>query len=121
MKIKRFVGKSLNGYLNFDMRFFDQLTFVTGINGSGKTSALNSIAALLLPRLDYLAGEYFEEISLEISHEDEEVRLTAKKNESATELSCTRYPDDKFLVVGIDEDESVPGPPGPRLRRRVLQ
>lgn len=108
MKIKRFVGKSINGYLNFDIEFLDQLTFVTGINGSGKTSALNSIAALLLPRLDYLAGEYFDEISLEISHEDEEVCLSAKRTESATELSCTRYPDDKFLVVGIDEDETVP-------------
>ena len=54
MKIERFVGTSVNGYLHFDVEFFRDLTFLTGINGSGKTSALNSIAALLLPRLDYL-------------------------------------------------------------------
>ena len=53
MKIKRFIGRSVNSYLHLDINFFNKLTFVTGINGSGKTSALNSIAALLLPKLDY--------------------------------------------------------------------
>ena len=108
MKIERFIGRGVNGYLNFDIRFFDQLTFVTGINGSGKTSILNSIAALLLPRLDYLAGEYFDEIAIIISHNDETVGLSAKKTDSGTELSCTLFPDSKFPVVGFEEPDSIP-------------
>ena len=108
MKIKRFVGKSVNGYLNFDIRFFDQLTFVTGINGSGKTSALNSIAALLVPRLDYLAGGIFEFISIEISHQEKIVSLSARKEDPATVLSCSSYPTEAFRLVEFDLPEPVP-------------
>ena len=108
MKINRFIGRSVNGYLNFNIPFVDQVTFVTGINGSGKTSALNSIAALLLPKLDYLAGEYFDEISIEISHNAEDVCLSATKRDSATELRCTRYPDSTFPFVGFDPPDSLP-------------
>ena len=110
MKIKRFIGRSVNGHLNFDIRFLDQLTFITGINGSGKTSALNSIAALLLPRLDYLAGEYFELISLEILDNDKAVRLSATKTDSGTVLSCSLHPDNDFAVVRYEPTE--PFPPG---------
>lgn len=107
MKIKRFIGKSVNGYLNFDISFFDQLTFVTGINGSGKTSILNSIAALLLPRLDYLSGNYFEEITIVISDKDRLVRLSAKKTNSGTELSCTLFPESIFNVVSFDNPNTT--------------
>ena len=108
MKIEKFVGRSVNGYLNFNIHFFDQLTFVTGINGSGKTSILNSIAALLLPRLDYLAGEYFDEITIQISHNNRSVGLSAKKTDSVTELTCTLFPESKFQVTGFDDPDSIP-------------
>ena len=108
MKIKRFTGRKVNGYLNFDIGFLDELTFITGINGTGKTSALNSIAALLLPRLDYLAGEYFENISLEISHENKKVSLSATKSGTKTELSCSLFPDEKFSVMEFDPPDSIP-------------
>ena len=107
MKIERFIGRGVNGYLNFDIRFLDQLTFVTGINGSGKTSVLNSIAALLLPRLDYLAGEYFDEIKIVVSHDDKSVELSARKTESVTELTCTLFPDSRFPVIGFEEPDSI--------------
>ncbi len=108
MKIRRFIGTSVNGYLNFDIEFLDRVTFVTGINGSGKTSALNSIAALLLPKLDYLAGNYFEEIALDVSDDDDIVRLSAKKTDAVTEVTCSRFPADTFTIVEPDELESVP-------------
>jgi recombinational DNA repair ATPase RecF len=69
MRITGFKGQAVNGYLDFDLRFNPDLTFVTGINGTGKTSALNSIVALLLPRLDYLAGDFFQSISIKIEQE----------------------------------------------------
>ena len=108
MKIRRFVGKSVNGYLNFDIQFSDQLTFVTGINGSGKTSVLNSIASLLLPRLDYLSGEYFDEISIELMHDDKNVTLSATKSESSTILICSNFPKSDFRVVAFEITESMP-------------
>lgn len=107
MKIERFVGRSLNGYLDFDIKFFDKLTFVTGINGCGKTSVLNSIAALLLPRLDYLASQNFEEISIMIAQDSKLVNLKAVKKESKTELSCTLHPEETFLFSEFNEIEPV--------------
>ena len=62
MKIRRFRAKEVNGYLDFDIKFNKDLTFVTGINGTGKTSALNSISALIFPRLDYLSNTAFKEL-----------------------------------------------------------
>ena len=108
MKIERFIGRAVNGYLDFDIVFFDRLTFITGINGSGKTSILNSIAALLLPRLDYLAGEFFEEITIVLSHRGSSVNLSAKKGESSTELSCSLFPEAKFEIKAFDGMDSIP-------------
>ena len=108
MKIERFVGTSVNGYLHFDVEFFRDLTFLTGINGSGKTSALNSIAALLLPRLDYLAAQDFQEISIELSHQNEHFGLAAKKSATGAALTCTLFPDESFNVPEFEEPESIP-------------
>lgn len=109
MKIKRFIGRSVNSYLNFDISFFDQLTFVTGINGSGKTTALNSIAALLLPRLDYLAGQHFEELTIQLSdNQGNNHSLTAIKNETMTEITCTSFPEEKLIIEELDALDSVP-------------
>ena len=108
MKIKRFVGRRINGHLNFDINFFNKLTFVTGINGSGKTSALNSIAALLLPRLDYLANLQFEAISLRLATGDETVTLSAMHADSGPVLSCSKYPDDDLFVIRHEPTESYP-------------
>ena len=108
MKIKRFIGRSVNGYLHLDINFFNKLTFVTGINGSGKTSALNSIAALLLPKLDYLATQRFEEIAIEIVDKSGKVRLAARKRETETILTCSRFPKSQFSIVEPDELHSVP-------------
>ena len=109
MKIKRFVGRNVNNYLNFDVAFFDQLTFVTGINGSGKTSVLNSIAALLLPRLDYLAEQDFDEIRIEVTDDDNfRQSLSARKSDSLTILTCTQFPEEVLEIPVVDELESVP-------------
>ena len=109
MKIRRFVGRSVAGYLNFDISFFDHVTFVTGINGSGKTSALNSIAALLLPRLDYLASQEFAEIALELTDDQGASHtLSAKKTESSTEITCSSVRDEVLILTETADLDSVP-------------
>lgn len=93
MKLTRFQGVAINGYLDFDLEFFDELTFLTGINGTGKTTALNAIASLLMPRLDYLATHQFDSISVVIEENGEPVRLSAEKLGEETVLKCSKYPD----------------------------
>ncbi|MEY8096320.1 AAA family ATPase [Falsihalocynthiibacter sp. S25ZX9] len=108
MKITRFRGSGVNGYLDFDLQFNDDLTFLTGINGTGKTSALNSIVSLLLPRLDYLAGDFFETISIEIDQDDKLVQLSATKHGPSTRIDCSLYPDDSLLLNEFEAPDTLP-------------
>jgi len=49
MRLERFTGESIHGFLNLDIKFFSDLTFLIGINGCGKTTALDAIIALITP------------------------------------------------------------------------
>ena len=89
MKITRFLGRSLHGHLDLDIEFFDDLTFITGKNGSGKTTVLNLIASILLPRLDYLAAAHFDTFSIDFVHNDELVTLSARATQRETVIECS--------------------------------
>lgn len=104
MLLKRFHGTAVNGYLDFDLDFFDNLTFLTGINGTGKTSALNAISALLMPRLDYLASHTFEAISVSIEENGETVRLSAERVGEETILRCSKFPEVEISFEAFDDD-----------------
>ncbi len=71
MKIKRFTAEKVNGYLDFDIKFNDSLTFLIGINGSGKTTAVKLILGLLSPSwLNLTQIKYsFAEVECEIENE----------------------------------------------------
>lgn len=51
MKIKSFVAEDVHGYLKFNIDFNIDLTFLTGINGAGKTTVVQGISALISPSL----------------------------------------------------------------------
>ena len=55
MKVLDFQCEKVHGYLTFKLTFNSDLTFITGINGSGKTSAVRATTALLTPSLLDLA------------------------------------------------------------------
>lgn len=120
MRLLRFQGTGINGYLDFDFDFFRDLTFLTGINGTGKTSALNSISALLMPRLDYLATHEFTNMSLSIEHAGEQVVLWADKfgasekigstdrRRDQTVLTCSKFPDDMIDFEAFEPSNEFP-------------
>lgn len=61
MKLKQFIGKDIRGYLNFNIEFNDSITFLIGINGTGKTTILKLLSGLLYP-------SYIELVQIEFSY-----------------------------------------------------
>lgn len=60
MKLKSFEAENVHGFLNFNVNFFDEVTFLIGINGSGKTTVLKLILGLTSPSYDYLSNINFK-------------------------------------------------------------
>lgn len=89
MKLNTFKGQRLHGFLDFDVSFRDRLTFLTGINGSGKTTILNALVALIAPNLSALAGMSYGLIRLDLTDD-------AGKS---TSIESTRT--DDLVAIGV--------------------
>ncbi len=68
MKLKNFSAKNVHGFLNYDISFRDNVTFLIGINGTGKTSVLKLILGLISPSYNYLNQIDFGEARLECEY-----------------------------------------------------
>jgi hypothetical protein len=79
MKINHFSGRGLHGFLKFDIDFNDDLTLLTGINGSGKTSVLNCIIALITPSLRTLAELDFSSVKVVFENDGKKHFVSADK------------------------------------------
>jgi predicted ATPase len=108
MKINRLSVVDLHGYLSFELKFFDDLTILIGINGSGKTSAVRAIMALLTPAVRDLARLDFERLEVSVTHDNVETVVYATRNE--TEISMG--------VVGVAKQLTVPILPRPSFPER---
>jgi predicted ATPase len=85
-------GKSqwqVNGYLNLSLNFNKTLTFLTGINGSGKTSSLNAIVALISPDLRMLANLEYKRISLDFNNNSKKYTVSAQTANDVITLSTS--------------------------------
>lgn len=94
MKITRLQAQKVHGYLPIDVEFFDDLTFLTGLNGSGKTSALRLLMALLTPNLDELGSISFESANVTVHDAIAEVVVSAVKTPDAVTLSISSIEQD---------------------------
>lgn len=77
MQLRRFRTVNAHGHLNLDFKLNPDLTFLTGINGSGKTTAVRGIIALLRPSLKELSGIVFDRMDVWGIYKDQEFRVWA--------------------------------------------
>jgi predicted ATP-binding protein involved in virulence len=88
MKILEFQCDKVHGYLTFTLIFNPDLTFITGINGSGKTSAVRATTALLTPSITDLVNLNYKKISVTVEHEGQ-TTITAQRSEEELTISCS--------------------------------
>lgn len=110
MRITSFVAKKLHGYLDLQPSFHQDITFLTGINGSGKTSVIQAIAAILTPSLRLLQQWAFEQLSLTVEHEGKSSTIDITKDTEAL-----------LITVASDEPLRVPVPPHELLEYQAAE
>lgn len=75
MKINKFYARGVHGHYNFNLNFNGDITFLVGINGSGKTTALRLMQAAMTFDLLTLFSIKFKEISIEIQNQSKIIFL----------------------------------------------
>jgi predicted ATP-binding protein involved in virulence len=70
LRILKLKATNVHGYIPLEIKFDDQLTFLTGANGSGKTTALKLISAILQPNIELIDAIEFGSITLTFSIEN---------------------------------------------------
>lgn len=81
MRLKQFKGKDVRGYMNFDINFRESVTFLIGINGSGKTTVIKLLSGLLTPSFIDLTQIDYSEIQLvcERLYDQSQIVISCKK------------------------------------------
>ncbi|EOV0084901.1 AAA family ATPase [Vibrio parahaemolyticus] len=91
MLVKGFRGSDVFGYLDFKIDFHKDVSFLVGMNGSGKTTALKLMNALVTPNFKELVKIPFSRISLILNDagKDIEIWCETEGNEKTLGISGT--------------------------------
>ena len=87
MRLKHFVGKDVRGYMNFDINFRESVTFLIGINGSGKTTVIKLLSGLLTPSFIDLTQIDYTEIKLECERISDSAQIVIHCKKSAGRMT----------------------------------
>lgn len=105
MKLKSFSGEGLHGFLDVKIKFKSNITFLVGINGSGKTTALEAINALITPSFQALAKTQFTRIRVEFVSDKVSGFVQAQREDNTIILKASSIDEEvRFPVYMIDPE-----------------
>ncbi len=83
LKIKELKIEKLHGYIDYDINFNDDVTFLHGDNGCGKTTVLNIITSIITGKVYELFKYQFSSITLSYSKQEKKTikMIKISKNE----------------------------------------
>lgn len=90
MKVSRLEADNVHGYLPIRIDFLPDLTFLTGLNGSGKTTALRLLMGLLAPNLDELGAITFRRATAKVSDQGREIVLEAIRSSDGLAITTSK-------------------------------
>lgn len=103
MRLINFSAIDIHGFLRFNIWFRPNLTFLTGINGGGKTSAINAMVALIAPDLSLLAELEHKNIELELENNGQIFKIASQSDTSTVSLSVSGV-ENPFVFVRYVND-----------------
>lgn len=140
MRLLNFKAQNVYGHLDFNINFFEDLNFLTGLNGTGKTTALNLIIALITPSFKQLVTTNFKLLELTFIHNNKESKIICEKvdqklflqineNRSYIDLAGLPYHDESESILHhefrnndvIEEIKKIPTPMFLDLNRRFIK
>ncbi|MDE1460920.1 AAA family ATPase [Spartinivicinus poritis] len=104
MIVKKLVAKKVFGYLDFNIAFNTDISFLVGGNGSGKTTALKLMNALVNPNFKDLLQIPFESVSLDLSEKDRIIQILASSNEDGISVRVSTI-DDVLILPSFSNEE----------------
>ena len=90
MKIIEFHGRRIHNYIDFSIDFNNDLSILIGSNGSGKTSALLLLQAIICPNFKDLFNIPFESLQLVLTHKKTEV-INVRKTDNTISIKVDGY------------------------------
>lgn len=87
MRILKFEGTKVHDYINIDVEFNTDLSILTGVNGSGKTTAILLLQAILCPNIKDLISIPFDKLELDILYLNIEYKIIVKTEKNIITFS----------------------------------
>lgn len=99
VKLVSFKAKKVHNRFNFDFDLNETITLITGKNGSGKTTALKFMDALLKPKLEWISSTKFKDASIQLIHKGLTISISAKRDDTSTIFEFAREGENKIVYV----------------------
>jgi predicted ATPase len=93
--------------MDFNIEFYPEITFLTGINGSGKTTVVQSISSLLSASFVSLANIQYELMAVRIEKNGEVIQIITKRDDGSISLESSQC--DEPLRIQLFPDEENEG------------
>lgn len=97
VKIKQLVISKLHSHIDYDIKFNEDVTFLYGDNGCGKTTILNILTSVITGKVYELAQYQFEMISIEYKSANEKKNIKVGKSNDLDTL-ILYYNNNKFDI-----------------------
>lgn len=99
MKLTKFIGQGVRGYLNFEINFNEDVNFLIGDNGCGKTTILRLLKGLLVPSVYELCEIDFQKVEVDLIDDDNKsIAITSSYENKKLNLSISQ--DNKLIKNG---------------------